>query len=321
MLNTSARLLRLLSLLQSGRDWTGTEIAERLSVSSRTIRADVDRLRSLGYTVDAVPGKGGGYRLGAGAALPPLLFDDEEAIAIWIALATAVGGVAGFADSAASAQAKLDQALPARLRHRLSTLRGATVSPPREPAGVDSATLSAIAEAVKAHERLRFDYPADDDESVRRTAEPYRLVHTRGHWYLAGWDDDQADWRAYRTDRMRLRTPNGSRFTPRAEPARGLAGLVERAVGQASWRYRTRAVVEVSAERLITRVPPAVLVEALDDEHCVAHVGADDPGELCLWMGLMNADFTVPDAPELAAPLHRLSARYARASASAGAGQ
>lgn len=314
MLNTSARLLRLLSLLQLPANWTGSSLADRLSVSSRTVRADIERLRSLGYPVDAVPGPGGGYRLGVGAVLPPLLFDDDEALAVALALRIAAGGVVGYAEGALRALAKMQQVLPSRLQHRLETVLAA-VDTPTAPAGnVDPEGLTAIAQAIRAHERLRFDYVGHHGgEPVLRLAEPYRLVHAYNRWYLAGWDDDRRAWRTFRLDRIRLRTPNGARFRPRPEPAGGFAVLVEHAVGAGTWRYQVQAVVAAPATRIIARVPPAVVVEAIDDYHCTAHVGSDDPGQLVLWLGLMDADFTVTAAPELAEPLRRLSERYARA--------
>lgn len=239
MLNTSARLLRLLSLLQMPQSWTAATLADRLSVSSRTVRADIERLRSLGYPVDAVPGPGGGYRLGVGAVLPPLLFDDDEALAVALALRTAPGGVAGYAEKALRALAKLQQVLPSRLQHRLETVLAAVDTLTGPGGDVDPEGLTAIAQAIRARERLRFDYVGHHGgEPVRRVAEPYRLVHAHARWYLAGWDDDRRAWRTFRLDRMRLRTPNGARFRPRLEPDGGFAALVEHAVGAGAWRYQ-----------------------------------------------------------------------------------
>ncbi|MFD1828000.1 helix-turn-helix transcriptional regulator [Mumia zhuanghuii] len=318
MLSTSARLLRLLSLLQSQRDWTGPALAERLQVSTRTVRSDVGRLRSLGYPVEASPGVAGGYHLGPGAALPPLLLDEEEALAVAIGLRTAAGGVAGFEGTALRALVKLEQTLPAPLRHRLEDLVAATVALPAESSDVPVDRLTAIADAVRCREGVRFSYEADNDASTLRTAEPHRLVHTRGRWYLAAWDVDHAAWRTFRVDRMRLRTPNGPRFVPRDEPEGDLIGFVERAVGTATWQVRARAHVRAPAARIIARLPPAVVVEEVDATTCIAHVGSDSSDQLALWLGLLDADFTVDGPADLAPALRRVAARYARAADAAG---
>lgn len=178
MLETSARLLRLLGLLQTRRDWPGRELADRLGVSARAVRRDVDKLRALGYPIDAVSGAGGGYRLGAGASLPPLLLDDEEAVTVAVGLRTAESGaVTGIAETSLRAPAKLDQVLPSRLRHRIDTLGAAMVAVPARGRTVDASVLSAIASAVRDRQRLRFDYVSHDEERTVRDVEPYRLVH------------------------------------------------------------------------------------------------------------------------------------------------
>jgi predicted DNA-binding transcriptional regulator YafY len=183
MWDTPARLLRLLSLLQARRDWTGPQLAERLSVTTRTIRHDVERLRSLGYPVRATPGVAGGYRLGAGAALPPLLLDDDEAVAVTIGLRLgATGGVSGIEETSLRALTKLEQLLPSRLRHRVGALHGALLSIPRGGPAVATDVLTSIAEAVRSRERLRFDYRSYEGSDSLRTVEPHRLVHARGRW-------------------------------------------------------------------------------------------------------------------------------------------
>ena len=185
MLETSARLLRLLSLLQARRDWTSTELATRLGVSTRTIRNDVGRLRGLGYPVDARPGVAGGYRLGTGAALPPLLLDDEEAVAVAVGLRTAASGsVAGIEETSVRALAKLQQVLPSRLRRRVSAFQTYTLPVPARGPRVDPDILTVIASACRDHERLRFDYTAHSGAVSRRAVEPYRLVNDRRRWYL-----------------------------------------------------------------------------------------------------------------------------------------
>ncbi|TNC22015.1 helix-turn-helix transcriptional regulator [Mumia zhuanghuii] len=320
MLSTSARLLHLLSLLQSQRDWTGSALAARLEVSTRTLRTDIGRLRSLGYPVEGVPGVAGGYRLGGGAALPPLLLDDDEALAVAIGLRTATGGVAGFEGTALSALVKLEQTLPARLRHRLEDLVAATVALRTESSDVPVERLTAIADAVRCRESVRFGYEDSDGTATLRTAEPHRLVHTRGRWYLAAWDVAHRAWRTFRVDRMQLRTPNGPRFVARDEPEGDLIGFVERAVGTATWQVRARAHVQAPAARIIARVPPAVVVEEVDATTCIAHVGSDSCDQLALWLGLLDADFTVDGPAELGPALRRVASRYTRAADAASPG-
>src|SRR5687768_4750127 len=209
-MGTSARLLRLLSLLQAPRDWTGAELAERLEVSPRTIRNDVERLRGLGYPVHATRGSIGGYRLAAGATLPPLLLDDEEAVAVAVGLRTAAGGtVAGIEETSVRALAKLEQVLPSRLRHRVNALQSFTVPVPPDRPGptVDPAVLTVLAAACRDAERLRFDYRGHDGSATVRSVEPHRLVSWGRRWYLVAWDVDRQDWRTFRVDRIAPRTP------------------------------------------------------------------------------------------------------------------
>jgi predicted DNA-binding transcriptional regulator YafY len=208
MLETSARLLRLLSLLEARRDWTGPQLAERLGVTTRTIRNDIERLRNLGYPVDAAPGVSGGYRLSMGATLPPLLLDDDEAIAVAIGLRTAAGGpVTGIEESSVRALAKLERLLPSRLRHRIGTLAATILTLPGPGAPVDAGTLTTIAAACRDHERLRFGYHAHDGADTVRVTEPYRLVSSGRRWYLLAWDVGRQDWRTFRVDQMDLRLP------------------------------------------------------------------------------------------------------------------
>ncbi|MET0965185.1 MAG: YafY family protein [Nakamurella sp.] len=314
MLDTSARLLRMLSLLQVPREWTGPQLSERLEVTPRTIRKDIERLRSLGYPVTATPGKGGGYRLGAGAALPPLLLDDDEAIAVAVGLRTAASaGVEGIEEASLRALGKLEQVLPSRLRYRLNTLQAAMAALPRPGPAVAPDVLTMIAGAIRDHERLRFDYLSSDDTTSARLVQPYLLVHIRERWYLAAWDEEKQDWRTFRADRIRPRIPNGARFTPREQPPGGILAQVERNLGSAAWRYRSTVKVHAPAATVAARLPRWVLVEAIDAETCWAHVGSDDPQALALWLGALNADFEVTDSPELAAVLDALAQRYLRA--------
>lgn len=320
MLETSARLLKLLSLLQTPREWTGTELAEKLEVSTRTVRQDVDRLRNLGYPVHATRGNVGGYKLGAGAVMPPLLLDDEEAVAVAVGLRTAaVGSVTGIEETSLRALAKLEQVLPSRLRRRVNALQSFTVSVPLSANAptVSAETLSAIAAAARDHERLRFDYESHGATASRREVEPYRLVNWGRRWYLVCWDIERRDWRTFRVDRITLRIPNGPRFTPRELPTEDLASYVSKGVSTAAWRYRARILVRAPAAVVAERVPPAAgSIEAIDEHSCVFETGSDNAETMALWLGMLDTDFTVLDSPELVTHLRLLSERYARAAAS-----
>ena len=315
MLETSARLLRLLSLLQGRRDWTSAELATRLGVTARTIRNDVDRLRGLGYPVDARPGVAGGYRLGTGGALPPLLLDDEEAVAVAIGLRTvASGSIAGIEETSLRALAKLQHVLPARLRRRVSAFQSYALPIPSRGPQVDPEVLTMIAGACRDHERLRFDYRAHSGAPSRRSVEPYRLVNDRRRWYLVAWDTDRKAWRTFRADRIELRTPAGPRFTPRTlPPDREIAAQVVRGVAEATWHYRARVLVHAPAAHVRGRLPIPVEVEPLGEDRCVFEPGSDDPDMLALYLGMLDADFEIVDAPELAGALRKLTRRYQRA--------
>jgi predicted DNA-binding transcriptional regulator YafY len=315
MRETSARLLRLLSLLQARRDWTSTELATRLDVTTRTIRNDVERLRGLGYPVDARPGAAGGYRLGAGGALPPLLLDDDEAVAIVIGLRTAAGGsIAGIEETSVRALAKLQQVLPPRLRHRVGAFQSyALPMPSREPR-VDPDVLTVIASACRDHDRLRFDYQAHSGQASRRLVEPYRLVNDRRRWYLLAWDTDRDAWRTFRVDRIKPRMPAGPRFTPRAlPPDREIVALVARGVGKATWRYRARVIVDAPAAHVRARLPIPIEVQSLGENRCAFEPGSDHPEMLALYLGMLDADFTIVDSPELLEALRKLTRRYQHA--------
>jgi predicted DNA-binding transcriptional regulator YafY len=314
VLETSARLLRLLALLQTRADWTGPQLAERLKVTTRTIRNDVDRLRRLGYPVHAAPGVAGGYQLGAGTSLPPLLLDDDEAVAVAVGLRMAAsGGVAGTEDASLGALAKLEQVLPSRLRRRLGALHGATLSLPGTGPAVDPDILSLVAATVRSRERLRFQYEDGKGTTGLRSVEPQRLVHTRGRWYLIAWDPDRDDWRIFRVDRIRPRSHHGPRFRRREDPEGDIAAYIEKTLGQATWDYRVRVRVHAPAEQVSARVPPAVIVEAIDKRSCFVNVGSDTPRMLAFWLAMIDADFDAGDHVELAGELRALAARYLRA--------
>ncbi|HZX05513.1 YafY family protein, partial [Kribbella sp.] len=243
MIETSARLLKLLSLLQQPKEWSGAALAGELGVGVRTVRRDVGKLRNLGYPVDAVPGVAG-YRLGAGAALPPLLLDDEEAVAVAVGLrAAASGTVAGTEEASVRALTKLEQVLPSRLRYRIELLQQVAVTPAGGPS-VQPDVLLAVAAACRDHYRLRFDYRNHDGTAATRTTEPHRLVHTGRRWYLVAWDLDRDDWRTFRVDRVQPRIPTGPRFTPRDVPE---LASTNRGVAYGGYRYQARILVHAPA--------------------------------------------------------------------------
>ena len=243
---TSSRLLTLLSLLQGRRDWPGGELADRLEVSGRTIRRDVERLRELGYPVESMTGPAGGYQLRAGTAMPPLLLDDDEAIAIAVGLRTAAGGsVTGIEETSVRALVKLEQVLPSHLRRRVRALQTSTMTLAPAPGGpqVDPQHLTVIAAACRDHERVRFTYRARDDASTRREAEPHSLVNVGRRWYLVCFDCAREDWRTFRVDRMTRPATTGVRFEPRALPARDAAAYVAQSLSAAPARYEARVTV------------------------------------------------------------------------------
>jgi len=309
-MTVSARLLQVLSLLQTRPSWTGQELAERLGVSARTVRSDIAKLRELGYPVDALPGVAGGYRLAPGAKMPPLLLDDDEATAVAIGLNSAAGGaVAGIEEAATRALAKLEQVLPSRLRYRIDLLRSATVTPSRGGPSVTPEVLTAIAGACRDHHRLRFDYRTHDGTDQRREVEPHRLVHLGRKWYLIGWDPDRADWRTFRVDRMRPRVPTGPRFTPREPPEQDLTAYVTKGVDAALTKYRARVLVHKPATELVQWLTPATVVEAVDDRTCLVHVGAESPHMLAAHILVIDADFDVDGPPELLDALRTMANR------------
>jgi len=315
VLETSSRLLGLLSLLQARTHWTGPELAERLEVGVRTVRRDIGRLRRLGYPVQATPGVDGGYRLGPGASLPPLLLDEEEAVAVAVGLRTAAGGtVAGIEETSVRALAKLEQVLPSRLRRRVNALGSFTVPYPRAGPAVDPETLAVIAAACRDSERLRFRYQTHDGEPSRRLVEPHRLVHTGRRWYLVAWDVDRADWRTFRADRIEGRPASDRRFVPRDPPAEDLAAYVSRGVAAARERYRARVLLHAPRAAVADRVPQwAGTLETIDERSTLLHAVSDWLGGLAVYIAQIGVDFEVLDPPELREEVRSLAERFARA--------
>ncbi len=315
MLDTSARLLRLLSLLQTRRDWSGPELADRLGVTERRVRRDVDRVRQLGYPVDAAPGSGGGYRLGAGALLPPLLLGDEEAVAVAVGLRSAtVAGLSGIEESAVQALAKLEQVLPSRLRHRVQLLQSTIVplTGPGPTADVD--VLLAVASAVRDHQQLRADYRRHDGTHPRRVLEPHRIVHAGRRWYLVAWDLERADWRTFRLDRLSPRTPTGPRFTARQAPEPDVARYTSRGISTDTYRYHCQFTVRAPAHIIADRIGPTIgVITPLDEGSCELITGSDSLDEVALYVGLLGHDILVHEPPELREHIAALAARFARA--------
>ncbi|MFD7289424.1 helix-turn-helix transcriptional regulator [Streptomyces sp. NPDC059863] len=317
MLETSARLLRLLSLLQAHREWSGADLADRLGVTPRTVRRDVDRLRALGYPVNASPGTGGGYQLGAGAELPPLLLDDEEAVAVAVGLRTAAGnGIEGMGESSVRALAKLEQVLPGRLRRRVGALNSFTVPMLSGPRGsmVDPGVLTELANACRDSERLRFTYRDHEDTVSRRTVEPHRLVCTEHRWYLVAWDLDRADWRTFRVDRITPTPPHGPRFTPRPPPAEDLAAYVSRGVSTRAYALAAVIRLHVSAEEAARDVTPSSgVLEPVDDHSCLLRTGAATLDVMVIHLVLLGFDFEVIEPPELTERVRVVRDRLSRA--------
>jgi len=312
MLQTSARLLRLLSMLQARRFWTGPDLAERLEVTDRTLRRDMDRLRTLGYPVHATSGTAGGYSLGAGVSLPPLMLDDAEAVAVAIALQTAAGTLAGIEDAAQRALAKLENVLPSRLRRRVRGLRGSILRLSSGP-DVQLDAVSQLAAACSDSLRLHFSYRDRAGTAIERTVEPHRLVHVERRWYLVAWDKLRGDWRTFRLDRIAAPIRTGSPFTPRTSPDDDVAAYVTRSLASEPYRYKARVILQSSQAELAVRLPPSAgFLKAIDAEHCRFETGANSLSSLAGWLLALDVDFEIESPPELADYIARLSERLAR---------
>ncbi|MEH0544914.1 YafY family protein [Streptomyces sp. B21-105] len=343
--DTPARLLQLLSILQTPREWPGGELADRLGVSRRTVRRDIDRLRELGYPVEASKGSDGGYRLVAGKAMPPLVLDDEEAVAIAVGLRAGAGhALEGVDEASVRALAKLEQVLPARLRHRVSTLQAATTPlTSGDGASIAPETLTVMASTVAGQERLRFAYRAKDGTESRRLTEPYRLVSTGRRWYLVAYDIDRQDWRTFRVDRVRDPFATGSRFTPRELPTGSAAEYLRQSIQRRpdTDEYTYDVVIDAPAELVASRLPSwlgrpvAHPPGTADGEDGGANDGAagggpgsgagrcrmrgttSDPVEwTAVRFAMLGYEFSVREPQELADCARELSGRLARAAES-----
>ncbi|MGW3122740.1 helix-turn-helix transcriptional regulator [Streptomyces sp. NPDC001107] len=315
--DTPARLLQLLSLLQTPREWPGGELAERLGVSRRTVRRDIDRLRELGYPVQATLGAEGGYRLVAGKAMPPLVLDDEEAVAIAVGLRAGAGhALEGVDEASVRALAKLEQVLPSRLRHRVSTLQAATTPlTSGDGATIAPETLTVMASTVAGHERLRFAYRAGDGTESRRLTEPYRLVSTGRRWYLVAYDIDRADWRTFRVDRVSAPFATGARFAPRELPTGSAAEYLRRSMQRHQESYDFEVTFAASAETVAPHVPSWLgTPEPIDEHTCRLRGRTSDAADwLAVRLALLGFEFTVREPTELAESVRELGGRLMRA--------
>ena len=313
-MSTSARMLRLLSLLQTHRYWPGSELSDRLEVSPRTLRRDIDRLRELGYDVDAVRGVSGGYQLRAGAALPPLLLEDDEAVAIAVGLHTAASGaVAGLEETSVQALTKVIALMPPRLRRRMDALRSQTDGVPWGGGPVvDAATLTVLAQACRDDELLTFGYQARDSEPTHRRVEPHRLVSLGRRWYLVAYDRDRQDWRSFRVDRISGPALTGQRFRPRELPAEDALSFVQAGIRGMPQRYAVLVRVATAPDVVARAVGRWGTVEP-DGDGCVLAMNVDSLEWPVMVLAQLEADFEVQSPTELTDLLTRTAARFARA--------
>lgn len=302
MSDPTSRVLQLLSMLQTYTFWPGGELAGRLGVSPRTLRRDIDRLRELGYPVDATPGVAGGYRLASGAHMPPLLLDDDEAVAIAVGLRTAAGAsIEGIEDTSLRALAKLEQVLPDRLRRRVAALHANVVSLRwgRDDDLVASESLAVLAQACRDHEEARFDYRRRDGEEAARLVEPHQLVSAGRRWYLVAWDVRRADWRTFRLDRMTDPRLAGARFTPRAIPGGDAAEFVAASFSSMATAHTALLVVAGTVDTVTALVPGGdAEVEDLGDGRCRVRMGDDDLRWLLVRVAALAAATDIEIGPE-----------------------
>jgi predicted DNA-binding transcriptional regulator YafY len=309
---TTERVLRLLGLLQRRASWTAAELAAELGVTDRSVRRDVERLRALGYPVHATAGVGGGYQLGAGTRLPPLLLDDEEAIATAVSLRLGSGGtVAGAGEAALRALAKLDQVMPPRLRAEVRAVHGATDTLVDPGISIDAELLMTLARACRDAVRVRFLYAGHGRAETERTVEPVRMVATGRRWYLLAWDVDRGDWRTFRLDRMHDVEATTWRFRPREHP--DPSAFVQRAVTAAPYRYLAKVRLHARADQVRALVPPQVARIEDDGEEgwCLLIVGGDDLGWLAMHVARLGFEAEVLEPPELREAAGRLAHRLA----------
>jgi predicted DNA-binding transcriptional regulator YafY len=322
--NTSSRTLRLLSLLQTHRFWPGDELADRLGVSARTLRRDVDRLRELGYPVEARRGIDGGYQLAAGAALPPLVLDDDEAVALAIGLrAAAQGAIAGIEESSVRALAKVARIMPPHLRRRVDALRAMTQGPTPWSTGpsVDPGILTGVAQACRDEERLRFAYTAQNGERSARHVEPHRLVSLGHRWYLVAYDLGRSDWRSFRVDRLDNLRTTGMRFQPRELPAEDAVAFVRAGLDNLPTRRRVEVLVHAPSATVESVVGRWATVEEVNSTSCRMRMTVENLDWPALTLGAVGAEFEVIRPPELADRIRELGDLFTRATADAKLGE
>jgi predicted DNA-binding transcriptional regulator YafY len=299
-MDSAERLLKLLALLEGRIDWTAVELARRLEVTTRTVRRDITRLRDLGYPVEAMAGPGGGYRLGAGGKMPPLLLDDEEAVAVALGLrVAATSAVGGIEESSLSAMTKLEHVLPPRLKTRLEDITEATVSVPGLPLPeIEQASLAVASAATRARERIRFDYVDARERRSERHVEPLRVVHTGRRWYLVGFDLDRDDWRTFRLDRLSSVWRTGMRSARRETP--DPVELVQRGIAVEMWQHRARVVLDVDVDRARRTIAGTVgTLEPIDESSSLLLIGADEVGWIARYLLSLPFGFTVEEPGEL----------------------
>jgi predicted DNA-binding transcriptional regulator YafY len=299
-MDSAERLLKLLALLEGRIDWTAVELARRLEVTTRTVRRDITRLRDLGYPVEAMAGPGGGYRLGAGGKMPPLLLDDEEAVAVALGLrVAATSAVGGIEESSLSAMTKLEHVLPPRLKTRLEDITEATVSVPGLPLPeIEQASLAVASAATRARERIRFDYVDARERRSERHVEPLRVVHTGRRWYLVGFDLDRDDWRTFRLDRLSSVWRTGMRSARRETP--DPVELVQRGIAVEMWQHRARVVLDVDVDRARRTIAGTVgTLEPIDESSSLLLIGADEVGWIARYLLSLPFGFTVKEPGEL----------------------
>lgn len=316
MIETSSRLLRLLALLQSRPFWRGRELAERMDVTERTVCRDIDRLRSLGYPVESSAGTAGGYQLAAGSNLPPLLLEDDEALAVSLGLRMATAGtVVGMEEAALRALAKLEQVMPARLRTRVRNLHAAVVPLGPGGPGIPHALLVALANACRALQCLRFAYEDQQGRSSERDVEPHALVSTGSRWYLLAWDRGRGDWRTFRVDRIGgLPHAPGDRFLPRKVPGGDAAAFVARAITTQGHALRARVELHAPLARMRRCIPPSAgRLTRLDDGRCLLETGAQRPDLLAYHLVMLDVPFVVLEPVELEEHMQALATRLSRA--------
>lgn len=312
----TARMLRLLSLLQTRREWSGSDLAERLGVTVRTVRRDIDRLRELGYPVDSARGHAGGYRLAAGADLPPLLLDDDEAVAIAVALRTAAGGLTGIEETTLRALAKLEQVLPRRLRGQVTALQTSLAGITWEPRGprADPAVLATLAVACRDHEVLTFGYTTRHGTAASRRAEPCHLVVSGGLWYLLAHDTDKDDWRLFRLDRITQPTPTGRRVPRRRVPGDDPAAFVAGRLSAAPTRHRAVATVHASADHVRARTRGlGTRVQPLDEGTCRVDASDDVLPRIAQTLAGLDTDYTLDADADVLEHLRATARRTLRA--------